>query len=91
MTNTNQTTILTALVGAAMTYAEKAAEHDTALDRRDDSEGINAYDHACAEAEYETALDALHDAEYDLKEAARLCTVEAVHTELASKEEARDA
>ena len=82
MTNTNQTTILTALVGAAMTYAARAREYDLASAAMDHapSTDYNRY-----EAIWDKALDVLHDAEYDLKEAARLCTVEAVHTELASK------
>ena len=83
MANTNQTTILTALVGAAMTYAARAREYDIAMHARDKTTGVDDYD--SHEATCDKALDVLHDAEYDLKEAARLCTGEAVHTELASK------
>lgn len=86
MTNTNQTTILTALVGAAMTYAARAREYDIATAAMDDAPNT---DHDRCEAIWDKALDVLHDAVYSLKEAARLCTVEAVHAELASKEEAR--
>ena len=75
--------IITNLLTAAMTYAEKAREHEDAYAARDKTTGVEDYDKQ--EAVCDKALDAVYDAEYDLQEAARLCTAKAVLAELVSK------
>lgn len=72
--------IITNLVTAAMTYAEKAQKYEDAWARRYDAPGADLACLACTEAD-----QALADAEGDLREAARLCTAEAVRDGLVSK------
>ena len=68
--------IITGLVTAAMTYAEKACEHEDAWDARYEADGH--------ERAYDRAEQALADAKGDLLEAARQLA-EAVRDGLVSK------
>ena len=72
--------IITGLVTAAMTYAAATCAYDIARHIREKTTGVEDYDKQ--EAVCDKALDAVYDAAYHLKEAARLCTAEAVRDEL---------